>query len=1345
MICPLSLWGQNQEFSHVTTENGLSSNAILTISQDPTGFIWLGTANGINRYDGKHVKQYLVHGKNQENRSANNIFSIHTDADGVIWAGTYGGLLRYSIEKDAFIKVTIPGYKGGEVTYIYSDQKKNLWVGSSKGLYLLPADRDTNKIQSFFHLDQSPSISNNYIKCIYEDHTGAIWVGTNGGLTQMQHRGSNWQYQQFKHNPTDVNSLSANYITSIIEDAQQGLWFGTLNNGLNKYSYSTGKFIRIIHNSNDPNSLINNNIRQIALDQHGKLWVGTQEGLSIIDAQNLKIVSTQHNPADKNGLNQNSIYSIYQDAQKSMWVGTYFGGANISYSSNTLFKVIQNNGSRSNLSNNVVSGMVEDDQSDLWIGTEGGGLNKISRATGNLTVFKNNINQPNSISSNLIKSVFKDLDGQIWAGTAHGGGVNLFDPNSQSFKRMLYEENYENNESSAHTEIQSIYEDHQQRFWLGTTSGLKLYHRNGSSLLALDKSVLTGKDAEKLLSNYMVAKTFCEDVYGRLWIGLNYGLFLIEGNRVREIYGKDAVNSIVQDQQGKLWFGLDNGGIAHYDSKTGIYSHYPSASNWNKKRVFGILPDKRGNLWLSTENGLVRLNPVDGKNQTFTVTDGIAANEFNYNAYFKDKQGLFYFGGYNGITSFLPEQIETNNSIASMVFTGLKIFNTDVLMNDASGVLKENISVSKQIDLKYHQNVFTIEFALLNFIKSNKNKYQYQLEGYDKEWLETENNFITYSNLPYGNYHLTIKGANNDGIWGTPISIQINMHPPFWLTWWAYCIYGCSILLILLLVYRFYFFRALLEKEEELHQVKMNFFTNVSHEILTHLTLIMAPIDKISESNQLDSQNKQKLQLIKSNTSQLLRLVRELMDFRKAETNHLNLEIGEYNLIEFLEQILNSFQEAASAKNIHLAFQYPQNQLSAYFDPQQLEKVFFNLLNNAIKFTQNGGNVNLSVIETDKKILVQVSDNGRGIHPEYLDKLFTNFFQVADHGIQNTGYGIGLALSKNIIELHHGEISVKSKPANKQQEGHTSFSVELLKGKKHFEQNLSLSYQEELPKDTSNFEVAPVITAESLYTTTVKTRFSVLIAEDNPDLSQLLVETFEKQYDIIICKNGLEAWEKSIVEIPDLILSDVMMPLMDGFELCEKLKTDARTSHIPVILLTAKTTQDDQIAGLENGADSYLTKPFSTKVLELHIKNLLTLRENMRLKFSQQISSIPSVHEPVEDKPQFMSVLDKEFYDKVVQLIHEHMDDPEFGVTMLSRKVAMSAPILYKKLKAVSDLSVNDFIKLIRMKKAAELLLKKELTVAEIAYQVGYNDRKYFSKEFKKQYGLTPTEFMHQA
>ncbi len=1344
MICPPSLFGQNQAFSHVTTENGLSSNAILTISQDASGFIWLGTANGINRYDGKNVKQYLVHGKNQEDRSSNNIFSLHTDFDGVLWAGTYGGLLRYAIEKDAFVRAPIPGFKGGEVTFIYSDQKKNLWVGSARGLYLLSADRDSTKTQAFFHSDESPSISNNYIKCIYEDHTGAIWVGTNGGLTQMQYRGNNWQFQQFKHIPTDNNSLSANYITSIMEDAQQGLWIGTLNNGLNKYSYSTGKFIRFVHDSNNPNSIINNNIRQIAIDHTGKLWIGTQEGLSILNPVNLQVVWVQHNPANKNGLSQNSIYSVFQDAQKSMWIGTYFGGANISFSSNTIFQIIQNNGTRSMLSNNVVSGMVEDGHAELWIGTEGGGLNRISKKNGSLTVFKNNFNQPNSISSNLIKSVYKDLDGQIWAGTAHGGGVNLFDPLSQTFKRMLYEENYESNESSAHTEIQSIYEDHQKRFWLGTTHGLKFYHRNGKELIALDKNVLTGKDRDKLFKDYIVAKSFCEDKFGRLWIGMNYGLFLIEGNKVREIYSKDAINSIAIDDKGKLWFGLDNGGIAYYDAELGSYAHYASTSDWNKRKVFGILPDKNGNLWLSTEKGLVRLNPSDGSSQTFTITDGIAANEFNYNAFLKDSQGIFYFGGYNGITSFIPEQIETNKTIAKMAFTGLKIFNTTVRINDEIGVLKENISRSKEIDLKYNQNVFTIEFALLNFIKSNKNRYLYQLEGYDKEWIETENNYITYSNLPYGNYVLTIKGANNDGIGGTPISIKINMHPPFWLTWWAYCIYACSVLLILLLVYRFYFFRALLEKEEELHQVKMNFFTNVSHEILTHLTLIMAPIEKISESNQLDSQNKQKLQLVKSNTNQLLRLVRELMDFRKAETNHLNLEIGAYNLIEFLEQIYQNFQEAALAKSIQLKFQYDSTKLTAYFDPQQLEKVFFNLLNNAIKFTQEGGSVSLSVMETDKRIHVEVADNGRGIHPEYLDKLFTNFFQVADHGIQNTGYGIGLALSKNIVEMHHGEISVKSIPANKQVQGYTSFTVIIVKGNKHFQQKEIIATQTEIIEEASN-RVATKNYLETQTNNLVKTRFSLLIAEDNPDLSELLAETFEEQYEIILCKNGFEAWEKSIIEIPDLILSDVMMPLMDGFELCEKLKTDERTSHIPIILLTAKTTQDDQIAGLENGADSYLTKPFSTKVLELHIRNLLTLRENMRQKFGLQISSIPSANEPAEENKHFMSTVDREFYDKVVQLIHEHMEDPEFGVVMLSRKVAMSAPILYKKLKAVSNLSVNDFIKLTRMKKAAELLIKKEMTIAEIAYQVGYNDRKYFSKEFKKLYAVTPTEFMQQS
>ncbi|MEI8099074.1 MAG: two-component regulator propeller domain-containing protein [Sediminibacterium sp.] len=1331
MLLTICSTGQIIEFNHITNENGLSSNSVLAICQDAKGFIWLGTPNGLNKYDGSSIKTYYV---NNSKNYPPNIYSLYSDSNKDLWVGTHEGLKKYLVEKDQFIQIKLPGIKPKPiVSYLYEDQKKNLWIGTSNGLFVIDATRDTSKIQSFYNLNNLISIADNYIKAIYEDHNGTIWIGTINGLTQLQQRNGKWNYQIFRNNPGNQESLSSSYITSIVEDGMQGLWIGTLKNGINRLDLNTGQIRRFLYKNNPSAGIVNNNIRQVVLGQDGKVWIGTQEGISIIDPLKFTIQSYQHDPKNIKSLNQNSVYSIYQDAQKSMWIGTYFGGANVSYSANTKFNLIQNNEGKVGLSNNVISGIVEDNQSNLWIGTEGGGLNKIDPQTKKITVYKNDINNTNSLSSNLIKSVYKDRDEQIWVGTAQGGGLNLFDSKTNTFKRMLFEENYEKNELSSHNEILSIFEDSKKRFWLSRTQGIELFIRDKTKLIPVKNNPLKGSDRETLNAKLKVARAYQEDNKGRLWIGTNYGLYLINENYVKNICKTDIVNCITKDLNGNLWFGL-NGGLALYNQQNGNYNHNNNIILSDKK-ILGIIADKFGKLWLSTDKGLIKFNPTNNTCQIYKTSDGIAANEFNYNAYFQNSKGEIYFGGYNGITSFFPEQIETNSTVSKLVFTGLKVNNAKVEIQDNYGLLEKNINQTKEIKFKYNQNIFSLDFALLNFIKSNKNKYKYKLVGFEKEWTETNNTTISYGNLPYGSFRLIVMGSNNDGIWSEPLEMSIRMLPPFWLTWWAYTFYGMIILMLLFVIHRYFFFRAMLVKEEELHQVKMNFFTNVSHEILTHLTLIMTPIENVIESKQLDDSNTQKLSLVKSNTTQLLRLVRELMDFRKADTNHLKLEIGKYNLIEFLQSILNSFQELANSKKIQLTFKHKEDLINIYIDQSQIEKVFFNLINNALKFTPDYGKVTVIVDQLDNKVNISVIDNGRGIHPEYISKLFTNFFQVADHGKQNTGYGIGLALSKNIIELHKGNITVESEINKKN--SYTCFKVSLQKGNEHLKEFWQLN-----DAITSTQPITEKLITNNIITPN-NSKLSILIVEDNLDLCQLLKETFEKEYSINICNNGLEAWNFAITEIPDLILSDVMMPEMDGFELCEKIKTDTRTSHIPVILLTAKTTESEQIEGLINGADIYLTKPFSNKALALNVRNLLILKKNLRNKFSEELNSVPQIERPVIIDAHFSSTIDKDFYSILVDLIHEHIEDPEFGVTMLSRKVAMSAPILYKKIKALTDMSVNDFIKSIRMKKAAELLLKNELNVSEVSYMVGYNDRKYFSREFKKQYGKSPSEFMH--
>lgn len=1324
---------QNIAFNHLTVENGLSHNAVLAIAQDSRGFMWYGTGNGLSRYDGHRFRIYKTNPADTSSIISNNIISLLSDSRHTLWIGGSGGLNKYDPKKDAFVRIVSNGLRAKGINSLYEDKKGNVWIGTGNGLFLL-TDPQKNTFQAFYH-SSSQGIASNNIRCIYEDHNGDLWIGTNNGLTRMKFVNGDWHYETFRHDPDKPNSLGADYITSIVEDADKNLWIGTQNNGVDHYNRSTNSFSHFLQGNTNSQGLINNKIRKMIVDKAGKLWIGTQEGLSIMDPASKTIQSYQHNAGNKKSLGQNSIHSLFQDANGSVWVGTYFGGVNITYSYTTSFGIVQYNGNQSGISNNVISSVVEDEKHNLWIGTEGGGLNYYDRTSGLFIAYKNMPDDAASLGSNLVKVVYRDKDGNVWAGT-HGGGLNLFDPSTQKFKRFLFKLN---DAETLNAEMISLLDDNEGRFWVGSTSGLKLFRRNKTVLEPIAGNSLTGEAINKL------AKALLEDSKKRIWIGTASGLYVLINNKIKEAGAGYNINCILEDSNGNIWTGLNDGGLARYDEKNNSFVRYTEKDGLPNSNVIGILEDDKNNLWLSTDNGLVKFDPAKKSFQTYTFIDGLAGNEFNYNSFLKDSHGEFFFGGFNGLTRFFPGSIETNSYKAPIVFTGLKLFNNNVYANGRDGLLKEDISLAKPVTFKYNQDVFTIEFALLNFIKSGKNKYAYKLDGFDKEWNEVNSTSATYTNLPSGSYTFLVKGANNDGVWSEPAVLKIKILPPFWLTWWAYCVYALVLAAILFLVIRFFFLRALLKKEDELHQVKLNFFTNISHEIRTHLTLIMAPVEKMLENKNQDGFIQQQLINVKGNANRLLKLVSELMDFRKAETNHLNLHINQHNLIPFLQDIYNSFQELSLAKNIKTSFIHDTDNAPVYFDKEQLEKVFFNLLTNAFKFTPEGGRICMNVEQKDNKITVSVTDNGRGIAPQYREKLFTNFFQVADHGFQNTGYGIGLALSKNIVELHKGTIAVESEPATPEQEGRTRFSVTLLHGNKHFENSPYLqepaptakSMTEDLERSTPTVSLLPSGTVNNEQAPTI------LIAEDNAELRLLIRETFRTNYNVLESEHGLQGWETATEQIPDLIISDVMMPEMDGFTLCQKLKTDERTSHIPVILLTAKSSQTDLVSGLETGADVYITKPFSTKALELNVRNLLASRERMRQKFSQQIIAAPQPDtantETITDG--FVNTVDKEFLNKVILLAEEYMDNPEFGVEMLSRKCAMSRPVLYKKIKALTNMSVNDFVKSLRLKKAALLLQQKQLTVNEICFAIGYNDRRYFSREFKKQFGKTPTEY----
>lgn len=1352
------LYAQQLRFSSLTLEHGLSQNSVMSISQDQQQLLWFGTKHGLNRYDGYQFKVYKNNPKDSNSLSSDEITATLSDSKGTLWVGTVNGLNRYDAKKDAFQQILYhpknkKGLNSNSIEHIYEDPQGNIWVGTLRGANLL-TDRNKNEFQSFLFKEKGNSRGINNIYAILRQKNGTVWLATLNGLIRMNLGPGKFSYQVFHYEPGKAGTISSNYITSLQTDQQQNLWVGT-DNGLNLFQPKSQSFITYKHSENN-NSIVHNDIREIMLNRDGTLWIGTQEGLSVLDPQQKTFTNYLHDPEQKGSLSHNSIHSIYQDHNNSIWIGTFYGGVNLIHPFSTQFHAFKNSRLRPSISSNIVSSIVEDAQHNLWIGTEGGGLNYFNRSNNSYTAYKINPNDKAGLSSNLIKTICKDKAGNLLIGTHHGG-LNFFNTSSKNFQHIINIKDSSNTPSTA--EIIAICAASDQNIWVGTYSGLNLLKMvNGHYETQTRKSPVESK-----LQNKRIQFLY-EDRDKNLWIGTQAGLYAyhLSTKKLRSFLKdkgnpsklqSDYINCIVQLSNGNIALGTYFGGLSLYDQQTGKFKTYTEKEGLSNNNILGIIEDDQHNLWISTDHGLSKFDPKTQTFRIYTKSDGLAGNDFNVRSYFKDSAGELFFGGYNGLSSFFPQQIEINRQTNPIIFTGLKLFNKPVTVNGPDQLLKEDISSSKSITFEHDQNHFTIGFALLNYIKPDKNRYSYKLENYDEEWNEVSSPFATYTNLPSGAYTFLVKGKNNDGTPGGSLaSIDIHILPPIWASWWAYCLYALIISVILFLTVRYLIIRALFKRSEDIQQMKLSFFTNISHEIRTPLTLILGPLENLLKSTEGQHDLHKQVVPIKNNADRLMRLITELMDFRKADSGYLKLNISQENIVSFSKEIFLAFQHLAISRNIQYTFNHINAPIPLYFDKVQMEKVLFNLLSNAFKFTDDEGAISLSIDDLGAEVEIKVRDNGKGIPYESQNKLFSNFFQVDEQGSNHIGSGIGLALSRSVVEAHHGKISIESSLATTTKAGDTCFTVKLKKGKAHFKAEQLQEHQHSISQfsaagtytsettsseissgNTPQEETAPSLSAET-GKSSLSAKETILIVEDNPEIRELIANLMKPQYQVEESVNGLRGWETAIELLPDLIICDIMMPVMDGLELCRRLKTDERTSHIPVILLTARSSHVHQLSGLETGADVYVTKPFSTALLNLNVKNLLQSRAMMRQKYAQQVILQP--------QNMIIGATDQAFMEKVMIYIESNLANQEVGVPELATELGMSQPILYKKIRAITDLSVNDFIKTIRLKKAAQLLEHKVYTISEISYLVGFNDPKYFSREFKKQYGVTPKVFI---
>ncbi|MFW5820694.1 MAG: hybrid sensor histidine kinase/response regulator transcription factor, partial [Bacteroidota bacterium] len=1236
------------------------------------------------------------------------------------------------------------------VTTIIEDKEENFWIGTFNGglnyynekkdsFYIIQNDHNSNRLTS------------NTIRTICEDDEGLLWIGTRNGLNKYDPHENNMEFYYF--HPEEVTG--GNDIRYIYADESERLLLATNGGGLIKFIKKTGDFQINNEDSDEAGTLKSNTVRSIIRDNSGTLWIGTLNGLFLYDEKDNLFHHYKHNPDDPGTLNTHSVRAIFQDRDGNIWLGLYYGGINFYNQKNSQFQNFTERGpNNSGLSSNIISSFVEDKNGNLWIGTEGGGLNYFNRKTGQ---FKHYLNQSDkkSISSNFIKSLAIDKNGKLWIGTIEAG-LDYFDPVTSTFQ------NYRNDPSDFHSlsnnYIRSIYIDSKENIWVGTNgNGLNKFNARNNKFERLPydngENTIHGSNINSII----------EDSSGLLIIGTNKGLNIYNP----ETYQNRFINSIDKgnplseiwcfyiDKENNLWIGTNENGLVYYNRQDEIFRSFTQEDALLNNVVYGIIPDNNGYLWVSTNRGLSRFDIEDHSVKNFESHSGLLSNQFNYNSYYKTRDGELLFGGNRGFTLFHPDEIHSNTIMPPAVITGFKLFNKPVDLKDKDSPLNSNIIIAEEVTLNHKQTVFSIEFASLSYIAPENNQYEYTLEGFLDAWIYLGNNrSVTFTNLDPGKYIFKLRASNNDGMWNEAgTSLAINVLPPWWKTGWAFSAYSLFFLGLFLIAVKAYKIRVdernklkyeRLEKQRiiELNQMKLRFFTNISHEFRTPLSLIIGPVEELVEKfrNSQDGISK-KLSVIQKNSITLHHLIEQLMTFRKIEAGALKLKIQKLELVSYLSHINDSFLDLAGKKNIKFRFSHEISPLPIWIDPDMMEKVFINILSNAFHHTPKNGEVEISAFQNTHTgvVEIKISDTGPGIPEDKLEKIFERFYQIDNpQADPHHGTGIGLSFARDIINLHAGSISAK----NLKGKG-VCFIIRIKAGKEHLKEHIliesgDLLKEEEKKIITTDNSKGMLLTEEvneDINNTKkdLSKKYKILVVEDNESLNNYLSDTLSEEYQVCNAFNGKQGLTQARVHNPDLIIMDVMMPELGGIELTNMLKTDFETCHIPIIMLTAKSSLNDEIEGFEKGADAYISKPFSMKLLKTQISSLLQNRENLRKVFNLNLKL-----NPTEVNIQSM---DDKFIKHAMKIVEDNIAEEKLNVQLLAEELGMSRMQLNRKMKGLLNQSPSDFIRIVRLKRASQLMTDGKLNVSEVIYHVGINSRTYFTKAFKDQFGMSPKEY----
>lgn len=1370
-------------FEQMPAETRLMHGAINCITQDSKGILWLGTWSGLMRYDGYKVRTFQQEPGSTDGLQSDQVSALVEDHNGKLWVGTVSaGFHCFDRATERFVNYRFNpndanSLSDNDVWGLFEDSRGCIWIGTKKGL-----NRFNPKNNTFLRiyapeepLTRSPS---DYIYSICETADGSIWSATSRGLTRIKFQDeNNYKRRHYHLGPIAGDSLLANFIYRVrpVRGEDDMLWVGS-KAGLRKihFDHNNTDILQIAATyqaaAGNPASLSYNLVSDFCETADGNLWVATYHGLNLLEKKTGKFRSFFAQPGEPYSLSSNFMHCLYQDRTGILWIGTDKGVNKLNLrrkpfqSARFDQKGVGGNSIVSSICNGGTPG-------SLWVATNGG-LNRVNSNSLNTPVHYTLAPARLGDFANFITAVWRDKDGWLWLSSQGAGVMRIREkdipPNGGTITQLqqfsqnappLINDNY----------VMHLYPSAEDGMWFGLWDGGLAHFDGRNNTLKHYQSVgnmsLTASPNVSLLEKKENGQTML--YVGTRGNGLMKFLFdpversLQLERHYRFVAGQkgclsnDKINALLKDSQGRLW-ACTSRGVNLMETDGNTFRLFSTENGLPNDIAQSIVEDQNGHFWVSTQNGIAELREETGQSmqiRSFDALDGLQDNYFMNNCATRLPSGLLAFGGANGMSLFSPVDIRPDSVPPLTQISDFLLSNQSVPIGEMENgrvVLEKSVAETPKIILNYRDNVLSFEFVSLHFAEPKNNRFAYKLDGFDPDWVyaDADKRFAHYTNLPYREFTFWVKSANGDGVWSEPVQVKVCIQPPFWLSWWAYCIYVLLFGVLLYGVWRITHLRAEYraslalerferEKSEELHHMKIQFFTNISHELRTPLTLIITPLEHLMRENASNGGIQKTLTMIHQHAEKLLTMISQLLDFRKTEAGLTRIQAEKTEIGIFVQEILLSFKPLADQHKIQLDLVPAQGSLDIWIDPDQMEKVMFNLLSNAFKFTPDNGKISVQLREMPgNKVQISVADTGPGVSEADKERIFNPFHQGVYQPGRSLfgGTGIGLSLVKSIIEQHGGTISVQ----NLRSSGASGavFTVELPQGNQHLAPDQIL-LNNGAPKPPKHFieEPIPVQNAVQSATTSdpAQARNRLLIVEDNADIRIYLSQTLRDTYDVDEATNGTEALEKVLEQAYDLVLSDVSMPGMDGMELCRQIKTNILSSHIPVVLLTARTALLHKVEGLETGADDYITKPFNLQLLQLRIRNLIAIRERLKEQSGKSFDLSPSAVT--------VNSLDEAFLQKFISIVESHIDESEYSIDDLAHQIAMSRMQLYRKLKALTGETPNTLIRNIRLKRAAQLIDTRQFNISEVAYKVGFTDLKYFRERFKERFGVVPSEY----